>query len=90
MIYNVKNIFSLIVLKFIVKIGGVIDYCGIVCFVKYLDGFKVYVECDMIIMDDQLFFNMILYNEIDSVNVVMEYEVKVFKILEEQFYYLMS
>lgn len=33
---------------------------------------------------------MIFYNEINCLNVVMEYEVKVFKILEEQFYYLMS
>lgn len=52
MIYNVKNIFSLIVFKLIVWIGGLIDYWGIVCFIKNVEGFKVYVECDMIIMDD--------------------------------------
>lgn len=65
-------------------------YCGIVYFGCKVEGVCFNIECDMFIMDNKLILDIIFYNEILNDNILLEYEVKVFKVFEEQFFYLMS
>lgn len=58
-------------------------YCGIVYFGCNVDGVCLNIECDMLIMDNLFILDIILYNEILNSNILLEYEVKVFKVFEE-------
>lgn len=71
MIYVVLNIILNIILKLIVCGGGKVNYCGKVFFGKNVKGFKFNIECDMIILDGILIFDIILINVIKNFDVFL-------------------
>lgn len=73
----------MIVFKFIFKNGGKVIYCGIVYFGCKVKGVCLNIECDILILDNELILDIILYNEVFNDQILLEYEVKVLKVFEE-------
>src|SRR5699024_2771397 len=84
------NTSSTIVSKSISKQGGKVTYRGIVDFGRKATGARSNIECDTLIMDNESTSDTIPYNEINNDNISLEHEAKVYKVSEEQLFYLMS
>lgn len=79
-----------IFVKLIFKDGGRSFYCGLLEVVKGALGLCLKVVCDALLLDESLCLDMYLMIWIGEDDVDVGYEVLVFKIGEEQFFYLMA
>lgn len=90
MLYLVLNMLSNIVFKLVVCGGGCIFYCGLVQVNKGVYGLWFSVKCDVLLVDMVSCSDIYFYVDICEDDVIMGYEVIVFKVSENQLFYLMS
>ena len=90
MIHIGKNTSSTIISKSICRLGGVVNYRGMVNIGKNALNSKSHVECDTIILDAISKSDTIPVNIIKNAKSKIEHEATVSKISDEQLFYLMS
>mgnify|MGYP000961826526 CR=1 FL=1 len=90
MIHLAPNTSSTIISKSVSRIGGHVNYRGMVHFGEQATGARSKVECDTLILDADSFSDTIPVNTNLSKNSIIEHEAKVSKISEEELFYLMS
>ena len=90
MIHLAPNTSSTVISKSVSRVGGHVNYRGLVRFGKGATNARAKVECDTLILDNASFSDTIPMNENYSKNSIIEHEAKVSKISEEQLFYLMS
>ena len=90
MIHLAPNTSSTIISKSVSRVGGHVNYRGLVQFAKGADNARAKVECDTLILDSDSYSDTIPVNKNFSKNSIIEHEAKVSKISEEQLFYLMS
>ena len=90
MIHLAPNTSSTIISKSVSRVGGQVNYRGLVRFGKDATNARSKVECDTLILDNDSFSDTIPVNENYSKNSIIEHEAKVSKISEEELFYLMS
>jgi len=90
MIHLAKNTSSTIISKSLCRVGGVVNYRGLVSIGPKALNSKSKVECDTLILDDKSKSDTIPTNIISNNSSFIEHEATVSKISEEQLFYLMS
>ena len=90
MIHLAPNTSSTVISKSVSRVGGHVNYRGLVRFGKGATNARAKVECDTLILDNASFSDTVPMNENYSKNSIIEHEAKVSKISEEQLFYLMS
>ena len=90
MIHLAPNTHSNIISKSISRLGGEVNYRGLVKFGPNAEHARSKVECDTLILDEQSRSDTNPTNETSNPNVIMEHEATVSKISEDQLFYLMS
>ena len=90
MIHLAPNTSSTVISKSVSRVGGHVNYRGLVHFGKGATNARAKVECDTLILDNASFSDTIPMNKNYSKNSIIEHEAKVSKISEEQLFYLMS
>ncbi len=90
MIHLGKHTSSTIISKSLSRVGGKVNYRGLVKFGPNADYSKAKVECDTLILDDISSSDTIPVNIVSNSTSTIEHEATVSKISEEQLFYLMS
>ncbi len=90
MIHLGKNTQSTIISKSLSRLGGQVNYRGLIHHSKSAINSKSRVECDTLILDKQSASDTMPKNIVENEHSVIEHEATVSKISEEQIYYLMS
>lgn len=90
MIHLAPNTSSTIISKSLSRVGGKVNYRGVVNIGKNATNSKAKVECDTLILDDISSSDTIPENIISNDSSTIEHEATVSKISEEQLFYLMS
>lgn len=90
MIHLGKNTSSTIISKSLARLGGKVNYRGLVSFGPKATNSKAKVECDTLILDDISSSDTIPTNIVSNSSSTVEHEATVSKISEEQLFYLMS
>lgn len=90
MIHLAPQTNSTIISKSLARLGGKVNYRGLVKMAKDATNCKAKVECDTLILDDVSASDTIPVNIIANDNSMIEHEATVSKISEEQLFYLMS
>lgn len=90
MIHLGKHTSSTIISKSLSRVGGKVNYRGLVKFGPKADYSKAKVECDTLILDDISSSDTIPVNIVSNSTSTVEHEATVSKISEEQLFYLMS
>ncbi|MDY6062224.1 MAG: Fe-S cluster assembly protein SufB [Erysipelotrichaceae bacterium] len=90
MIHIGKNTQSTIISKSLSRVGGAVNYRGIINHGANALNAKSRVECDTLILDDLSTSDTIPLNIVQNATSTIEHEATVSKISEEQIYYLMS
>lgn len=90
MIHLAPNTNSTIISKSICRLGGEVNYRGLVKHGTNAKGAKSKIECDTLILDDVSRSDTLPVNIIQNDSSVIEHEAAVSKISEEQLFYLMS
>lgn len=90
MIHLAPNTSSTIISKSLSRVGGKVNYRGVVNIGKNAINSKAKVECDTLILDDISSSDTIPENIISNDSSTIEHEATVSKISEEQLFYLMS
>jgi Fe-S cluster assembly protein SufB len=90
MIHLGPNTSSTIISKSIGKMGGCVDYRGMVKIGKNAHGSRSKVECDTLLIDDISTSDTIPTNIVNNNSSIIEHEASVSKISEDELFYLMS
>lgn len=90
MIHNAPYTQSTIISKSVSRLGGVVNYNGIVKHTSKAIGAKTKVECDTLILDEYSRSDTKPLNVIETNQSILEHEARVSKISEEELFYLMS
>ena len=90
MIHNAPHTQSTIISKSVSRLGGVVNYNGIVKHTSKAVGAKTKVECDTLILDEFSRSDTKPMNVIATNASTLEHEARVSKISEEELFYLMS
>ena len=90
MIHLAPNTSSTIISKSLSRVGGKVNYRGLVSIGPKAIHSKAKVECDTLILDDKSSSDTIPTNIISNNLSTIEHEATVSKISEEQLFYLMS
>ena len=90
MIHIGKRTSSTIISKSIGKMGGSVDYRGLVKITKNSFGSRSKVECDTLLIDDISTSDTIPTNIVNNNSSILEHEASVSKISEDELFYLMS
>ena len=90
MIHLAPNTSSTIISKSIGKLGGSVDYRGLVKITKDATNSRSKVECDTLLIDDISTSDTIPTNIVSNNSSIIEHEASVSKISEEELFYLMS
>ena len=90
MIHLAPNTSSTIISKSLSRVGGKVNYRGLVRIGPKATGSKAKVECDTLILDDISSSDTIPNNIVCNDSSTIEHEATVSKISEEQLFYLMS
>lgn len=90
MIHLGENTSSTIISKSISRLGGVVNYRGLVYCGPNAKGSKSHVECDTILLDNLSKSDTIPLNIGKTDDIYIEHEASVSKVSEEQLFYLMS
>ncbi len=90
MIHLAPNTSSTIISKSIGKLGGSVDYRGMVKIGENAHGSRSKVECDTLLIDDISTSDTIPTNIVCNNSSIIEHEASVSKISEEELFYLMS
>ena len=90
MIHLAPNTSSTIISKSIGKLGGVVDYRGLVKIGEKAKNSRSKVECDTLLIDDISTSDTIPTNIVNNNSSIIEHEASVSKISEEELFYLMS
>lgn len=90
MIHLAPHTSSTIISKSLSRLGGKVNYRGLVSMGKNADFSKAKVECDTLILDDISSSDTIPSNIMLNDTSTIEHEATVSKISEEQLFYLMS
>ena len=90
MIHLGENTSSTIISKSISRLGGVVNYRGLVSCGPNAKGSKSHVECDTILLDNLSKSDTIPLNIGKTDDIYIEHEASVYKVSEEQLFYLMS
>ncbi|MDD2591950.1 MAG: Fe-S cluster assembly protein SufB [Erysipelotrichaceae bacterium] len=90
MIHLAPHTTSNIISKSISRLGGHVNYRGLVSHNQNADYARTNVECDTLILDDLSFSDTIPTNQSLNMTSTIEHEATVSKISEEQLFYLMS
>lgn len=90
MIHLAPHTSSTIISKSLSRLGGKVNYRGLVSMGKNADFSKAKVECDTLILDDMSSSDTIPSNIMLNDTSTIEHEATVSKISEEQLFYLMS
>lgn len=90
MIHLAPNTSSTIISKSLSRVGGKVNYRGLVSIGPKAINSKAKVECDTLILDDISSSDTIPTNVISNNSSTIEHEATVSKISEEQLFYLMS
>jgi len=90
MIHLAPNTSSTIISKSLSRVGGKVNYRGVVNIGRNATNSKAKVECDTLILDDVSSSDTIPENIISNDSSTIEHEATVSKISEEQLFYLMS
>ena len=90
MIHLAPNTSSTIISKSLSRVGGKVNYRGLVSIGPKAEHSKAKVECDTLILDDLSSSDTIPTNTISNNSSTIEHEATVSKISEEQLFYLMS
>ena len=90
MIHLAPNTSSTIISKSLSRMGGKVNYRGLVRMGKNAHNSKAKVECDTLILDDISSSDTIPTNITSNDSSTIEHEATVSKISEEQIFYLMS
>jgi Fe-S cluster assembly protein SufB len=90
MIHLAPNTSSTIISKSIGKLGGVVDYRGLVKIGANAKNSRSKVECDTLLIDDVSTSDTIPTNIVGNNSSIIEHEASVSKISEDELFYLMS
>lgn len=90
MIHLAPNTSSTIISKSIGKLGGSVDYRGLVKIGENAKNSRSKVECDTLLIDDISTSDTIPTNIVNNNTSIIEHEASVSKISEEELFYLMS
>lgn len=90
MIHLAPNTQSTIISKSICRLGGEVNYRGLVKHGKLAKGAKSKIECDTLILDDLSRSDTLPVNIVENDCSTIEHEACVSKISEEQLFYLQS
>lgn len=90
MIHLAPNTSSTIISKSIGKLGGSVDYRGMVKISENAHNSRSKVECDTLLIDDISTSDTIPTNIVCNNSSIIEHEASVSKISEEELFYLMS
>lgn len=90
MIHLAPHTSSTIISKSLARVGGKVNYRGLVSMSNNANYSKAKVECDTLILDDMSSSDTIPTNVISNNTSTIEHEATVSKISEEQLFYLMS
>lgn len=90
MIHLAPHTSSTIISKSLSRLGGKVNYRGLVSMSKNADYSKAKVECDTLILDEISSSDTIPTNIMTNDTSTIEHEATVSKISEEQLFYLMS
>ncbi|MBI4975735.1 Fe-S cluster assembly protein SufB [Candidatus Peregrinibacteria bacterium] len=90
MIHAAPNTSSKIVSKSISKAGGRATYRGLVKVTKTAKNIKSHITCDALLLDKDSRSDTYPTMDVDQENVAIAHEATVFKIGEDQLFYLMS
>ena len=90
MIHLAPNTSSTIISKSLSRVGGKVNYRGLVSIGKNANNSKAKVECDTLILDEISSSDTIPTNIISNNTSTIEHEATVSKISDEQLFYLMS
>ena len=90
MIHLAPNTSSTIISKSIGKLGGSVDYRGLVKIGENAKNSRSKVECDTLLIDDISTSDTIPTNIVNNNSSIIEHEASVSKISEEELFYLMS
>ncbi len=90
MIHLAPNTSSTIISKSIGKLGGVVDYRGLVKIAQNAKNSRSKVECDTLLIDDVSTSDTIPTNIVNNNSSIIEHEASVSKISEDELFYLMS
>lgn len=90
MIHLAPNTQSTIISKSICRLGGEVNYRGVVRHGPMAKGAKSKIECDTLILDDLSRSDTLPFNIVENDASIIEHEAAVSKISEEQLFYLMS
>ena len=90
MIHLAPNTSSTIISKSIGKLGGSVDYRGLVKIGENARGARSKVECDTLLIDDISTSDTIPTNIVNNNTSIIEHEASVSKISEDELFYLMS
>ena len=90
MIHLAPNTSSTIISKSIGKLGGTVDYRGLVKIGEKAKNSRSKVECDTLLIDDISTSDTIPTNIVNNNSSIIEHEASVSKISEEELFYLMS
>ena len=90
MIHLAPNTSSTIISKSIAKLGGSVDYRGLVKIGENAKNSRSKVECDTLLIDDVSTSDTIPTNIVNNNTSIIEHEASVSKISEEELFYLMS
>lgn len=90
MIHLAPHTSSTIISKSLSRVGGKVNYRGLVSMSSKAEYSKAKVECDTLILDDISSSDTIPTNIISNNTSTIEHEATVSKISEEQLFYLMS
>ena len=90
MIHLAPNTSSTIISKSLSRVGGKVNYRGLVRMAPQAINSKAKVECDTLILDDLSSSDTIPTNIVSNNSSTIEHEATVSKISEDQLFYLMS
>lgn len=90
MIHQGKHTQSTIISKSVSRLGGAVNYRGLVSHDEAALGAKTKIECDTLILDELSQSDTMPVNVVRNKTSTIEHEAKVSKISEEELFYLMS
>jgi len=90
MIHLAPHTSSNIISKSVSRVGGKVNYRGLVYMDQKAVGSRAKVECDTLILDHQSTSDTVPVNSVMAKEATLEHEATVSKISEEELFYLMS
>jgi len=90
MIHLAPHTVSNTISKSISRLGGKVNYRGLVRISKNAKFAKAHIECDTLILDEHSTSDTIPVNIVNNGNAIIEHEATTSRVNEEQLFYLMS